>query len=254
MSSQQLNIPAVVSIQHVVRNYMNERNYNMSQYKRLVQVAIRGFSNLNMTELRSVSTFYGTPDESGQIFLPPDYVDYCAVGYLMGSQVYVLSRNKSLYINKDTVNGGVSNVSETDGDEVFYVFGNHYRNGAFVTTLFGARGAYTEQYFNIDTENKILQVSSLVPRSEMIIEYVSTGVSLNGNTYIPRYAEQALIEWLYWRDAKGKPFGNQTRGVIADSKQDYVEEVNILRDIQTLPTFQEAMDAIYSETRQSPKR
>jgi hypothetical protein len=252
--TQQLNIPAVVSMQHIVRNYMNERNYSMSQYKRLIQIAIRGFSDLSMTEMHSVSTVYDTPNANGQIFLPPDFVDYSAIGYRLGDKVYILSRNKSLYINKDGVNGDVETVSETDGNEVYYVFGSHYRDDMLIGATYGFKGAYTEQYFNIDSENKILQVSSAVPRNEMIIEYISTGVSLNGNTYIPRYAEQPMIEWLYWRDAKGKPFGNQTRGVIADSKQDFVEAVNVLRDIQTLPTYQEAMDAIYSEVRQSPKR
>jgi len=247
------NIPAVVSIQHVVRNYMNERNYTMDQYKRLVQIAIRGFSNLSMTEMHSVSTYYGIPDVSGQLFLPSDFVDYIAIGYKLGDKIYVLSRNKSLYINKDGSNGQVE-LSEGDTNVSPYLFSDHYRDGLLISHLYGINGSFSDRCFNIDSENKILQFSSSVPRSEMIVEYVSTGVSLNGNTYIPRYAEAALVEWLYWRDAKGKPFGNQTRGVIMDSKQDFNEEVSILRDIHTLPTFQEAMDSIYSESRQTPKR
>lgn len=255
MSISQPKIPAVVSLQHVVRNYINERGLDMSEYSRFLQIAIRGFSQINMTEMKSYDVHRAIANASGQIFLPPDYVDYTKIGYRLGDKIYILSLNKDLYINSDDNNGSVEISSDSGDIDYRYFFVDHNYNGSLISGLYGYPGGYSPQCFNIDFDNKVLQLSSQVPRVQILIEYVSTGIAMNGNTYIPRYAEPALIEWLYWRDAKGSYDGTKvTRGTLSDMKQDFNEELSVLRDIHTFPTYQEAMDAIYSSVKQSPKR
>lgn len=252
MSTEQLNIKAVVSLQHIVRNYIIERGLNMSSYRRLLQMAVRGFSHLNMTELRSVSHHYATPNQAGQIFMPPDFVDYAKVGYFSGEEFFAIGINKDLKVNTDNGSVSVEQAGESSTSDS-YILTEHYYGSRFVPTmLFGYRGEYPGQSFNVDYDNKIIQVSSMVPRRELCIEYISTGVSLNGNTYVPRNVEEAVIEWLYWRDLKGSANGNATRGMIDDAKQDFLEQLNILRD-QDMPTLQEVYDVLYSTAMQAPQ-
>lgn len=106
MSDAQRNISAVVSLQHVVANFLNERNeYSQENYKRYLQMAVFGFSNLNMSSLRSYDVVYLTPDNKGQCRLPDDFVDYTKVGCNLNGKLYILSMNNEIVINRETENG-----------------------------------------------------------------------------------------------------------------------------------------------------
>jgi len=66
---------------------------------------------------------------------------------------------------------------------------------------------------------------------------------LDGNTFVPRKCEDALIEYLHWRTTKGN--SKATRGEKMDAKNDFLEAEKILLDMETLPTGKEVYDAIY---------
>ncbi len=261
MSQEQRNINAVVTLQHVVANFLNEINeYTQENYKRYLQIAVRGFSNLNMTSLRSYAVAYMTIDNKGQVRFPDDFVDYTKIGVNMNGKLYVLSLNTDIVINRETQNGEILNESynvEDVSNEAPIAFMPHVTpNGVFTDQLYGL--AYNSGYsqsipmFNIDYTNKVLQLSSQISASKLIVEYVSTGVSMNGNTYVPRYVEEALIEFLYWRSKKADP--KSQRGEVMDAKMDYLEAVNVLESLESVCTYQEAMDAIYSTAKQTIKR
>lgn len=260
MSDAQRNISAVVSLQHVVANFLNERNeYSQENYKRYLQMAVFGFSNLNMSSLRSYDVVYLTPDNKGQCRLPDDFVDYTKVGCNLNGKLYILSMNNEIVINRETENGDIVNESYNVPDISFdslIAFIPHTYNNVYVDNLYGS--SYNSGYssvvpmFNIDYTNKVIQLSSSIPTTKLIVEYVSTGVSLNGNTYIPRYAENAMIEYLHWRSRKND--SKYSRGEVIDAKMDYIEAVNMLETFESLCTYQEVMDVFYQTSKQTIKR
>lgn len=261
MSTEQPKIAAVVSLQHVVADFLNEiGDYTMTEYKRWLQVAIRGFSNLSMTSLRSYDVAYITPDAIGQCRLPDDFVEYAKIGCNIGGKLYILSRNKEILINRQIENGDIVNEAynaddSIDDELVMYI--PHYRAGGIkVDGMYGY--SYSSGHstmipmFNIDYENKVIQLSSAIYASQLIVEYITTGVSLSGNTYIPRYAGEALLEFLYWRMKKADP--KFSRGEVMDAKMDYLEAVNVMETLESMPTYQEIMDAFYGTAKQTIKR
>jgi hypothetical protein len=260
MSESQPNISAVVSLQHIVANFLNERNdYSQAEFKRLLQIAIMGFSNLNMTSLRSYDVAYLTPDDKGQCVLPADFVDYIKIGGNLGGKMYTLTMNKEIIINQQILNGDIVNesynVDDTITDEqALYL--PHTVGGYLITNLYGYSYSgglsTTSSMFNIDYDNKLIQLSSTLFVSQLIVEYISTGVSLSVNTYIPRYCEIPMVEYLHWRTRKSD--GKFSRGEVMDSKQDYLEAVAVIETLEKMPTYQEIMDVFYGTSKQTIKR
>lgn len=233
-----MNTDSVVSIQSIVYNFLNEiGDYDMSNFRRYLQIAIRGFGNLNMTTVRSYSVLYATADEKGQVVLPDDFIDYKFVGYRKKGVLYPISRNKKLEVYRSDDPEAISN------NDSGYELVPHFVDGEYVVGLF-VTGVYTIPYaFNIDYTRKVLQLSSVISSRDIVIEYISTGISADGNTFVPKKCEDALIEYLYWRTTKANP--KATRGEKADAKADYLEAERILLDMETLPSEKEIYDAIY---------
>ena len=243
-----MNTSSVVSLQSIVYNFLNELGiYDMANFRSYLQIAIRGFSNLNMTTVRSFTVEYITVDSKGQALLPDDFIDYRCIGYRSQGRLYSLSLNRNILINRDEINGEiVTEISESNQIPVVgdYIYLPHMNStGVVVTGMLASGGVVYPSAFNIDYENKIIQLSSMVPSRELVVEYISSGVSLNGNTYVPKKCEDALIEWLHWRTAKSD--NKKTRGEKADAKQDYLEAERILLDLETLPTAREVYDVLY---------
>jgi len=239
---------ALVSLQSIVYNFLNETGeFDLSNYKRYLQIAIRGFSNLNMTTVRSFSVAYLQVDTKGQCLLPDDFIDYRFIGYSRNGRLYPLSLNKNIEISSQIENGEIISEMDEDTNQIpivgDYIYLPHLNNGILVTGLLVSGGQIYPSAFNIDYKNKIIQLSSIIPTRELTIEYISSGVSANGNTYVPKKCEDTLIEWLHWRSTKGND--KKTRGEKMDSKQDYLEAERILLDMETLPTQKEVYDAIY---------
>lgn len=238
-----MNTSALVSIQSIVYNFLNETGeFDLSNFKRYMQIAIRGFGNLNMTTVRSFSVAYITADEKGQAVLPDDFIDYRFIGHRRNGKLYPMSLNKNIEIYKDIVNGEIV-APVVDNTPISYQLLPHFNEGQYIVGLFATGFEVSPYAFNIDYNNKIIQLSSIVSSRELVVEYISTGVSADGNTYVPRKCEDALIEYLHWRTAKGN--SKSTRGEKMDAKADYLEAEKILLDMETLPTAKEVYDAIY---------
>jgi hypothetical protein len=249
MSEQKL--PGYVTLQQVVYNYLNDiNNYSKENYKRLFQWAIRGYTDLNLYHLDTISVAYLTPNiDTGVCNLPDDFVRYVKIGYNDNGTIKVLGLNNELALVRDESCGEVSNPdygTSTDeaNTDLAVPFVPHFYGDTYVPALYGLNGGYAEAYYRIDKERRLLIISNAVTGSEIILEYVSSGVSLSGATFIPREALEPLIAFLHWQDAKFNP--KLTRGDRQDAKQDYHEAVNKMRFLVHKPTKEEFLDAIYS--------
>ena len=117
--------------------------------------------------------------------------------------------------------------------------------------LYGLHNLRTIPSFRVFRDEGKIQFSTMT-EGTVIMEYVSSGVSSTGDTYVPSFVAEALIEYLHWRDRKNNK--RYSRGEVIDAKQDYMEAERILMDIETLPSVKELMHALSSNYRQTPKR
>jgi hypothetical protein len=268
MSTAVPKTAGAVTIRYVVMSVLNRmQDYSLKNYKRLVQIAIEGFTELSLWHLNSVEVVYLHMSTAKTVQLPSDYVDYNKIGIPINGQLRVITRKDCILLPRvfdDTQvpvgNNTPSNIDQSLTGVVF--FDDHWKGGQFIGGLFGMPGGIDSAYYRIDRENRQIVFSGDVPRSEIVLEYVSSGVKESGGTMIPREAVPALRTYVEWQMIAGDMLGMVTGraqmktafGEISRRKQEHEEAVSMLRSFQNSFTIEEYKRAIYSTSRQSPKR
>ena len=256
MSTENKKTSSSVSLQGIVYNVLNDMGiYNKDNYYRYLQFAIRGFTKLNMFSLESIEVAYLEMSDAGAVTIPPEFISYTKIGICKNGKVLILGLNNDICISRSESCGVALNTAFDVTEERFpsgYYFSPHFRGESYLPKLYGLSGGYSQSYYRVDRERGEIQFSSSVPNSTVILEYISSGVSLSGNTYIPRQAEEALIAFVHWKRVQYDPLVSQGEKRMA--KADYYEEFNQLNSFEHMPTAQEIMDAFYTGWRATPNR
>jgi hypothetical protein len=229
--------------------------YNKDNFKRYLQWAIRGFTQLNLYSLESFNVAYLTMDEVGRVTLPDDFIDYTKIGICKSGKIYTLGLNDDLCMSRSEECGVPLNDSFNAADDTLpagYYFVSHFRGDNYIPALYGLTGGFAESYYRVDRKRGEIQFSSSVARSEIILEYLSSGVSLTGSTYIPRQAQEALIAFVHYKRVEFDPVSPMNLKQF--HKQEFDEEFNKLNSFEHMPTAQEIMDALYKGYKATPKR
>jgi hypothetical protein len=133
-----------------------------------------------------------------------------------------------------------------------YIFSDHYYNGTFVSGLYGLGGGFNIAYFRIDKERRQMIVSGSVPNDEIVLEYISTGVSKHSTTLIPYQALAALKAYIHWQRIEYD--NNYGTGEKQRKQRLFDEECQALTSFECKITKDEFLDSCYRNFKQSAKR
>ncbi len=234
---------------------MNERNEkSLTNLERYLQIAIEGYSQMQLFTMNTINVEYLQVDQNtNSALLPPDFLTMTKIGVNLRGKIWTLTLNNNITIPKpesicdEPIERVTSDTTITGG----YLFAPHYRNGAFVDTLYGLGGGFNVAYYRIDMENRVIYFDGRVPNNEVILEYKGTGVKAGG-ALIPRQAVPALKAYIYW-----KAIAKDTRLAMGErnlAKMEYYEELHELKQFEWSFTMDEYLDAMYLTMSQGPKR
>lgn len=253
MSLENPKTSAFITIRYVVMSILNRlRDYTMKDYRYLAQLVIEGFSDLNMYHLSNVEVVYLYMDEAKTVTVPADFIDWLKVGIPVNGKLHVLTRSKKML--KPRVFPDGANVGHTDEgvSVVGAYFTDHFHEGIYITGLYGLTGGFNIGYYDYDRENRQFIFSGSIPRSEIVLEYISTGVKLTGSTVIPRQALDPLQRYVFWQRQVDDP---RVPLSTKQYKEDlYDRAVQKLVDFESTPTMEEYKDALYRKIKQTVKR
>lgn len=252
MSLENPKTKGFVTIRYVVMSILNRlKDYTMKDYRHLAQLVIEGFSDLNMYHLSNVEVVYLYMDEAKTVTVPADFIDWLKVGVPMKGKLHVLTRKQNMLKPRVFPDGKVVGHTDTGGTSEIY-FTDHFRSGAYVQGLYGMTGGWNSAYYDYDRENRQFIFSGTIPRSEIVLEYISTGIKLTGSTVIPRQALEPLQRYVFWQRQVDDP------RVPLSTKQYkeklYDQAVQKLIDFESTPTMDEYKDALYRKIKQTVKR
>lgn len=232
---------------------MDLNRYDTFLYQKILQYAILGYRELQLGVNRNVNVMYATPNDAYIIPLPDDFEWYTKIGINLGGKVYTLSLNPNMPLNRklDDCGQEVSQTisacgcGDTNGMSVFdwgFAFVPHFRSGQYVGEFYGQGGGVNPLgYFRIDETYRQIQFQN-VPKTEMYIEYVSTGAT-NGNTLIPSMAVQVIRAYIHWQLLEHK---SRTTAVDKQRKQDeYKTQMQEYRIKNLTLTIDDFLDATY---------
>ena len=193
-----------VNLDYVVNNALMDMNdFSMENYKRFIQWAVRGFTDLNLHILDSVKVAYLPLSSAKTAALPSDFIDYMKIGMEINGEVWTFTLNPNMNFPRKVDECGEVQPTNTQNidDKVVgtrsiipnfgYYFAMHFRNGQYVGEMYGLGGGYNNAYFRIDEQRNQIVFDSEIPADEIILEYKSTGISQNGGSIIPRKVSQS---------------------------------------------------------------
>lgn len=228
---------------------------SMGEYRKLLQIAISCVRDLRLFHEASIEVAYLEPNEAGIIPFPTDCIDYLKIGIPINGQLYILTLNDSMLLNRATKCGtdlrqvytGNALLPEfTDG----YLFTDHWWNGRYITGLYGMGGGFNTGYYRVDNKMRQIQIDGVIPRSEIVMEYKSTG--LNSGSMITAQSIGTIRNYILWQREEFDPRIPNTQK--ERRKQHYEEELEKLRTYTNMPKKQEIYDVLYRSYKQSPKR
>jgi hypothetical protein len=259
MSTAVPKTAGLVTIRYVVMSVLNRlQDYSLKHYKRLCQIAIEGFTeDMSMFHLGTGSeVVYLHMSTAKTVNLPADYIDYVKIGIPINGKLRVITRHDSILLPRVFDDTGLP-VGNTDGDTDAGIsncifFSDHFRNGAFIGGLYGLPGGIDTAYYRIDRENRQIVFSGTTPRSEIVLEYISTGLKPDGSSLIPREVVAPLRNYVLWQMEENDPrvaYNEKER-----RKREYEESVQALRSFSLTFTADEYRHMVYGTSRQTPKR
>lgn len=147
---------------------------------------------------------------------------------------------------------GNTDTGDSEGSIDIVFFTDHFRKGQFVGGLYGLPGGIDDAYYRVDMDNRQIIFSGSVPRSEIVLEYITSGLKADGTSLIPRQAVPSLRAYIDWVAVENDPRMSQAEK--NRKKALYDEAETKLRSFELALTGDELKRAIWSALRQSPKR
>lgn len=176
------NSDTLITVQEVVDGIMFKSKLPKGESLRVKQLVLDGYMQLNLTTLKQGRAFtIYVIDSKYEIEMPSDLISVKDIFVPLDGQMWSLTRNRKIPIlyngrnpqPKEWLNGGLINTD----------YGVNY----------GAKGGRnTEGYYNLDYTNRRIIFRNTLDRSEVLLDYLSSGIVKDGITYIPEQAKLAL--------------------------------------------------------------
>ena len=236
-----MDTTGLISLKQIVSSYQNETgDYSPSNYKRLMQLAIEGFSNLNIFYSPSIKTEYITVSDINTIDVPEDYVDYIRIGVIYDGSIWTLTKNDNIPLLRSVSCG--EDVGDTDNQiSPSQQFNWHY----------SFAGGTNVGMYRYDPEYRRIVLSGDMMGQLAVLEYISSGVSCSGMTWVPREAGDVIKEYVYWKSIQ------RTDAAVSQKElamRNYYFALNKYKEFAYSFTIDEFLDAIRGGEKQTIKK
>ncbi|TXH57155.1 MAG: hypothetical protein E6Q97_04805 [Desulfurellales bacterium] len=240
----------VKNLEYIARSAMFYLKKSSDQdYPHFLQYAKRWYTEVVPHEgLRRLGVHYGKLDKLSRLGLPDDFVMYTRIGVLVGNRVWTLTIDPTLAmipvpacLEGLTETEGANN-EDTSGIELDYLFNSWWPQ----YKTFGASGGFNVGYYRPDLPNNVIYFDSTLLNRVVVLEYISNGSSVDGNTRVMEAYVNAGINYCAWMDIEYDmtiPVGERQRR--QDQYDFSMADANFAANS---PLIAEVLDAIYTAT------
>lgn len=256
---------ATKNLDYICHSVMADlKEVGTKNYPYYLKWAIDCFRELNLFVLPVVKTVILPVGPNNTIDLPGDFVKYTAIGVNIRGHLWLLGLNNSMVPNTIEecpvpITDVVANPTLTYADiyPYYYFFSGMFRGGQYVGEQYARGGGWSSRgYYMINEERRQIQFQGVVPQTEIVLEYKSTGVNCDGTVCIPYETVSAHLAFVHWQRVEhDQSLSVNTRLAEAPRKERlWIKEFNKLKHYKLAFTMQEFLDNRYRTSRQTPKR
>ncbi len=240
----------MITLDEIVQGYLDQHNRPDAQYRRIYNIAIRGFRLFYRDSTGYPSTAELTVLANGTAVLPVNALNKISVGILNNRGEIASLTYDPLLSLYDSTNPERTDQPVTDTlitNQQFVVGFQTLGNGTVPLWGYGQYGIGAQPnlgFYNIDWENRVMIFNFGFAQPTVIFEYL--GLPYENGTYLLHpFFQEALIAYIAWQDK----LGNKTIGVgeKRDSERIYNNEYRNAR--RSLSPFDPS--DIYNQFRQS---
>lgn len=252
------------NIDYVIQGCLTDiGDFSTTRYTQFLHWGLEAYRELNLYDYPSIKVAYLQLNENFTVNLPDDYVYYTSVGVCVGGTVITLGLVDNLCLPRREDECGeplsVLQMSVSGEDTTFldgttgifypdagfnWFYSPHFRGGQYVGEQFGVGGGFALAYYRVDLEKRQIAFSSSLPANEVVLEYKSTGINMDGSATIPVQAVQVLKQYIHWCRIRYDNRTPQSAKMNAyDLYQDYITK---FRALELSFTMDEYLDAAYS--------
>ena len=193
-----------ISLDSVVKDYMNEAEQSNHKYFKLWHIAFRGLEDLGLDFFYQIKAVKRPINSNLTVTIPADYIQWTKVGLLNSrGEIIPLYYNDKLTTYADLL---PDRIEKTQDDSLLCAGGwgvntwCNYWNGYSYTNIYGVpSGQPFVGSFKIDTVNGVILLNEHYNHDYLMLEYVSSPQQ-GEEYYLPMQFREALISWLRWKD------------------------------------------------------
>lgn len=220
---------------------IGEQN-DMGNYLRYMQWAIRVYKELNLFHLRQPRYVKVAMSDINTVDYPDDWLGFISVSVPVNGQYWTMTKNGKLIVPM-SIACGEETLDEDEGETVIIGDGDEIVG-------FPIGGGRNNYYYRLDDDNQRIIINGF-NRSTVILAYRSTGIRVDGQNFIPKVAEEAMIAGVHALRLRHN--SKATRGDKADAEIRYELEQEKL-EVAKRPSLDDVFDAIYETIYQGVKR
>lgn len=245
------------TLSYVIKSVMNRlKEYNTKNYEYYMQLAVEGLKELNIYDnAKNIEVAYLTMDAMNTVALPVDFIDYSKIGIVINGQVWTLTVNEKIALPRlEKCGEKIGNIAAGSPNDTYegYVWADHFKDGQYVGGLYGVGGGFNMAYYRVDESKRRIIFNGSVPKGEIVLEYISSGIKKRGGTMIREIFIEPLRRWVLWQRVE---HDNRVPLAEKDRKErQFYEAVEKTRGFENSFTADEYRDMLYSTTYQAPKR
>lgn len=199
-----------ITIDSVIKDYLNESEQNISKYFKCFHLAFRGFDMLGLDFFYKIQSVKLPINSNFTVNLPSDYMNWSKVGILNDDgSIIPLYYNANMTTYADLLSNRIAKTDDPDSawlqwwgwdSNTWY----NWWNGWGYTNIYGVpSGEPFVGQFKIDLDNSVILLNQNFGREYIMLEYVCSprqGVDY----FMPVQFREALIAWMWWKDGNSK--------------------------------------------------
>lgn len=224
------------TLDNIVRGALADKQYPMHWYIQFLTYGVDALRELNLDVLQNVKSVRIPINSYRAGFLPNDYVEYVRVGTEFGQYIMPWGEKRDSFnrLNKFDAQGNKINYGDIEAEngilpnnwEGFWYTNYVNDKGEHTGRIFNNRPAYRES-FTILRERNEIQLDASYDGTEIVMDYISDGTSLDASNNIHPYAVAAIKAYIFWKQKEhGRQYGIGER---RDAEDKYYNQLRILR-------------------------
>ena len=238
-----MDSPAFVPIIQVVDSFMNATGiYSAVNRRRFLKIVAENYADLNINNTNLFKTVFLTINSLNAIEWPIDYVDYVRIGTPWNGQICTLTKN-------DKITGKIVLVCGAEEQDTGLM---QPVNQPWIHA-YGASNGVSFMFYRSDKEtHRIIFEGDGVGRT-IALQYISSGVSADGQTLIPLAMVKLMRKYLQWVYMDFDEIKQHSQSEITRVHRDFIQFREEYERLDNGFTADEFLDAMRQSYRLTPK-